>query len=312
MKDKSHPVYSGRYRLLTPSVQKSQAAIQQWIHRGVIGGFLWGMPRCGKTTFLEEISQMLKTRSGEPIHALLYNTESAILSNERKFWMNMAFAANLDFSGSRRSSATALKFLIAEALFEAARQNSERRVVLLVDEAQKLLVMHYEFLIDLGNALRFKSVEMSTFLVGSEYLPTTVSTLKHDDIGHLHGRFFVDSMRFRGLSSEADCRQLLKQYDESLHYPSKDGPTFTEHFFPRAFRNGERLADLAGAYWDAAKMRCREIGCKDLPTQYFCRSIEYLLIRGLTDKSSFLDQTDKCIEALNYAGFNFTNHNGAA
>jgi len=297
-----HPIHNTKYIVSTPAMEKLRDSIQAWIYGGFIGGVIWGLPRCGKTTAFEVIADELQTRSDEPIAVYFHSAESFTTSTDLKFYTSLAFSLGLPELAGSSSTAVKYRIRLDEAFIESATHNNDSLVVLVIDEAQKLTAKHYEYLGDLYNRLRTKKVDLRIFSLGSLQLREFVENFSDPNEAHLRGRFFVKTMHFRGLTSCAEVKNVLSKYDSELRYP-EDGPSFTEHFLPRAFDNGFRLSDLAEDIWHVTYQRAQDLKYSEIPMQYFCKMVDMLLCSRLRD-GAYVDCDDRMInQMLDSTGF---------
>ena len=96
----------------------------------------------------------------------------------------------------------------------------------------------------------------------------------------------VHQRRFHGLKSERQIKKCLKAYDIA-EYPEDSGWSFTRYFFPAVFNSGFRLTSHAASLWEAFRLIKDAHGLpgqREIPMQYFCRTVEFVLRRYGTHK----------------------------
>src|SRR5581483_5242941 len=140
---------------------------------------------------------------------------------------------------------------LVEFLHEYAAQHHSR-LVLILDEAQKLHEMQYRWLVDVHNELDNRGVGVTWLLVGQEELAHQRDVFVMAKRMQIVGRFMVHQYTFTGLQSVEDFKQCLECYDdgELTEHPPHSGWSFTRYFFPAAFANGWRLASQAATLWE--------------------------------------------------------------
>ena len=118
----------------------------------------------------------------------------------------------------------------------------------------------------------------------------------------------VRQLRFSGITNEADLRKCLANYDTDSEYPPESGYSFTRYYFPSAFESNLRLENYAPILWQAFKEIREEAQLpltREIPMQYFCRTIEYVLTHfgtlGELSKDLSLAQWKDAIRQSGYA-----------
>jgi hypothetical protein len=118
--------------------------------------------------------------------------------------------------------------------------------------------------------------------VGQDELLHQFSAFQMTKKTQIIGRFMVRQLRFSGITKEEDLRKCLANYDTGSEYPPGTGYSFTRYFFPAAFESNLRLENYAPTLWQAFKEIREEAQLpltREIPMQYFCRSVEYVLTR---------------------------------
>lgn len=242
-----HPIHSETIMINTCAAQRFVWAIQRWLDRGTMGGYAFGLPRIGKTSMTRHALDQLVTRSGERVPAFLIPQQSGTHLSDRKFWSFMLSAVEVEYRESHRSRK--LFSTLCAFLRERALSNGERRVVLFIDEAQKMTYASYDFLLDLVNWLAEKQVRPMIVSVGSNTLPHKVEQYHGPNQAHFRSRFFAAKHMVNGLRGPAEVAHALSWYD-SPHPQSEHFKTAcTADFMPESYAAGFRLADHAKLFW---------------------------------------------------------------
>jgi len=193
--------------------------------------------------------------------------------------------------------------------FMAARamQSGDRRVLLIIDEAQNLKTRHYNWLIGIHNMLDLLGVNLIVLLVGQNDLLARRNAFVRAEMNQIVGRFMLHAHEFRGVRSAEDLHETMKSYDERTEYPAGSGWSFTRYFAPQSFGTGWRLAHLSTEFWHAFR-EAQAVGPKgrrtDIPMQYVCRSFDHFLINAgnqrMTDQEAVRRLVRESIAASSY------------
>lgn len=251
-----------------------------WIENRVPGGMVYGKPRFGKTHAIKYLSVLLIEKFGVALPVITLLCLDHTRPSESVFFEDLLRAAGHAFCSS--GTATAKRQRLNEYLIERVERSGHDKLILFIDEAQKLHEQHYKWLIDLHNELDRNSIALIVLLVGQEELVHQFSAFQLTKKTQIIGRFMVHQLRFQGLRSEKDMRHCLANYDSGSEYPPGSGFAFTRYYFPAAFESGLRLKDSAATLWQAFRVVREEAELpvtREIPMQYFCRTVEYVLTR---------------------------------
>jgi hypothetical protein len=176
--------------------------------------------------------------------------------------------------------AAAKRDRLIEYLSENVEFSFQNRLVLFIDEAQKLHEQHYKWLIDLHNELDARGVAAIVLLIGQDELAHQYSAFQQTQKTQIIGRFMVHQFQFHGLKGARDVKKCLRAYDVDSEYPDGSSWSFTRYFYPAVFNSGFRLASYADSLWEAFRLTKDECGLPssyEIPMQYFCRTVEFVL-----------------------------------
>jgi hypothetical protein len=275
-----HPIETTRYILGTPVINRFHDEVCQWIDNRVTGGMIYGRPRLGKTRAILYLSKALPQRFGRKLPIINLPCRNYRAPSESAFFEDLLRAAG--HALPKKGKSTEKRDRLREFLSEKVDSSKQDRLILFVDEAQKLHEHQYNWLIDLHNELDENSISLVVLLVGQPELAHQHSAFNLTKKSQIIGRFMVHRLEFHGLRSVKDVEVCLTGYDEASEYPANSGWSFTQYYFPAAFFNGWRLASLADDLWEAFRQTKEEFGfpgALDIPMQYFCRAVEYTLRR---------------------------------
>lgn len=274
----SHPVETGRYVIATPAVCQLYDAVKQWIANRVPGGMIYGKQRFGKTRAIKYLVDQLPVDFGPKLAIFALSMHDYRLPTENTFFEDMLYAVGHAFT---KGKASAKRNRLIEFLHERAAEGGSR-LIMILDEAQKLHEIQYRWLVDLHNELDERGVTVTWLLVGQNELLHQREVFVTSKRLQIIGRFMVHLYSFTGLRSIEDFKRCLECYDDGdlTDHPRGSGWSFTRYFFPAAFENGWRLATQAETLWDVfAKVRAerRLPGKAEVPMQYFVGTVDYIL-----------------------------------
>jgi AAA domain len=276
--DGSHPIDTTRYLLPTPSIDKSYTAVLQWIENRVPGGMIYGKPRLGKTRAIKYLTRLFTEKFGANLPVITLLCHAYKIPSEPTFFEDLLRVAG--HALYRSGKAAAKRDRLIEYLYEKVEFSSQNRLILFIDEAQKLHEQHYTWLMDLHNELDGRDVAMIVLLVGQDELLHQFSAFQQAQKTQIIGRFMVHQHKFHGLSEATQIKKCLEAYDIGSEYPEDSGWSFTRYFYPAAFNSGFRLKSHAASLWEAFRLirdECGVPGNREIPMQYFCRTVEFAL-----------------------------------
>ncbi|PTY04262.1 hypothetical protein DB347_20410 [Opitutaceae bacterium EW11] len=245
-----HPVELGHYTITTPMLSALTPIVVRWVARNATGNILRGNQRHGKSHACPYFSGKLSEKfPGILTYTIICRT--ALKPTERAFFERLLEATHhLDPS---RGTASAMRNRLTGFLVEEVRRSNQNRIVLFIDEAQKLLETHYDWLIDLHNELRLVHVDMTVILVGQNELIDQRSDYKARRKNHIFGRFMREEYELAPIRTKAELAECLKKFDDpkACCWPEGSGICYTAHFFKEAYAAGWRLANIADVLWES-------------------------------------------------------------
>jgi hypothetical protein len=274
----SHPIETTRYILPTPSIDASYNAVLKWIENRAPGGMIYGKPRLGKSRAIQYLSRLFAEKFGDKLPVVTLLCRDYKVSSESTFFEDLLRAAGHALHSSGKAAAKRDRLI--EYLSEKVEFSFQNRLILFIDEAQKLHEQHYKWLIDLHNELDARGVAAIVLLVGQDELSHQYSAFQQTQKTQIIGRFMVHQFQFHGLKGVREIRKCLRAYDEDSEHPDGSGWSFTRYFFPAAFNSGFRLTSFADLLWEAFRLTKDECGLpsnREIPMQYFCRAVEFVL-----------------------------------
>lgn len=275
----THPVETGRYVIATPPLVALYKDVKRWVSNRLYGCLIYGKQRFGKTWAIKYLVAQLPLDFGPTLPILSLNIRDYRSPTESTFFGDLLDEVGHAFS---KGTASERRSRFREHLHEQAMRGKNRLIIIL-DEAQKLHEIQYRWLVDLHNELDKRGVTTTWLLVGQDELRSQREVFKRKQ-RQLIGRFMVQEHSFTGLTTVEHFRQCLLCYDDgtATDYPRGSGWSFTRYFFPAAFENGWRLAGQAETLWHTfseVRTERRLPGTAEVPMQYFAGAVEYALKR---------------------------------
>ncbi|MEG6520870.1 ATP-binding protein [Desulfotomaculum sp. 1211_IL3151] len=301
---KTHPVETGRYLIATKAIDQLCDTVTTWVDTRCPGGIIHGRPRLGKTRAIQYLINELSNENGLLLPVCSATCRQYRAPSEVNFFEDMLKDVGHAIVGGLASSK---RDRLSKFFIEKAEWSRTNRIVLIIDEAQRLQQIQYDWLMDIYNELDNNGISMTVVLVGQDELlhqRSVFMTLKKVQIV---GRFMVHTFKFEGVKKVSDLMTCMAGYDEYSEYPETSNCSFTRYFFPDLFENGFRLQLYAHELFEVFKELRQENGIKkalEIPMQYVTLTIEYCLKRyGINGKN--IDKLGKIHwrEAVEHSGY---------
>jgi hypothetical protein len=159
---------------------------------------------------------------------------------------------------------------------------------------------------DIYNELNSYGIKMTSIFVGQEELLNQKNSFVKANQKQIVGRFMVHQYRFRGISTLEDFKECLKGYDEDCEYPINSGISFSNFYFPDAYKDNKHLLDIGEMFFNTfQKERIRNgvDASLNIPMLYFALTIEYLFkIYGINGEGEYWINKEQCRNAIRNSG----------
>lgn len=273
----SHPVETGRYLLATNEIDRLYQKVSQCITNRSPGAIIYGRPRLGKTRALNYLLLILP-ESFEKIPIYFITSRRYKNPNENIFFEDLLkdIGHGIPYAGK----ANVKRERLLKYLVEKTNTTGLNRLIFLIDDAQHLHGIHYEWLMDLDNELDRHGISLTVFLFGQKELEDQRSVFLATGKQQIIGRFMVQQFQFSGIKTLEDLKECLISYDEHSEHPAGTDVSFTHYYFPHVFMQGFRLADYAETLFHLFENIRKEAGLRgkmEIPMQYLTLSVEYVL-----------------------------------
>lgn len=260
----------------TPEIDRLAGALRKWLRMDIPGAAVYGAQRNGKSRACAYLVNGFSEIVGYALAAVKWTIPEQIESkiSEREFVQEMMKQSDCDRITSR--DLAVLRNRCYSHLRDLALTNGSRRIVIIVDEAQKLVRSQYGYLIHCHNTLEKMGIQPFFVLVGQPELKNSPSSWKEASGLQVLGRFFSRQYLYRGIA-EREISQVLDSFDTPY---SDDGQSPVAALFPLDYANGWKLKDLDKCYAEALQMLKRQHNISVeifVPMQYFRSSLLALL-----------------------------------
>lgn len=245
-RQRQHPAFHRHgYLLKTATLNAVQGSIADWVELGKSGMSFSGLSRAGKTYALMHIARELQALF--PTAAFVYLTAEIQSKADHLNHMYCDFLGQLHKQALMRPQASNL---LAYQLLSMCRDRGGTECVILLDEAQKLSMRHWQALGIVWNRMDLEGVRTMIFPVGNEELHRLATMSTESGYDGVVGRFFVQRMDFDGVCSKEQLAVIMSQYD-SLFYPAPDTP-FSRYFACEAYDvMNWRMVQEVDSFWAA-------------------------------------------------------------
>jgi len=274
----THPIESGRYLLPTNEIVRMYDTVAQWITNRSPGGMIYGRPRLGKSRAITYLTYALPNEFGDQLPIFTMKCRQYKQPNENSFFEDLLNDVGhaMPFNGK----ANVKRDRLYRYFMETAERSTQKRIILFIDDAQRLFEIQYGWLMDIYNELDSAGISMTAILVGQEELVHQRSAFIQAKKAQIIGRFMVHEYKFKGITDVEDMAACLAGYDIVSEYPENSGWSFTRFFFPEGYNKGFRLENFAKELFSMFTNLRKENGltkATEIPMQYLTLTVENAL-----------------------------------
>ena len=247
LKQGEHPVYSGKYKIITSEIENTAYYLKQCINSRVEGVIIYGASGQGKTTAIEMISHILNKEYNSKL-PVVSCTLPDDLKDKNTFFSNILQGLNHTLSGGKTTNQN-LRDRIVASLITKGKESETNRIIMFIDEADGMQAKEYQALKNIHNLVT-PHCTLMTILVGTKKILGVREgfIVAHED--QLIRRFMRKHKEFYGIKSLQDLYEVLSAYDIICKYPLDSDWAFTRYFYPDAFDKGNRLSDNTEILYD--------------------------------------------------------------
>ncbi|KEQ22515.1 AAA family ATPase [Paenibacillus tyrfis] len=149
----THPIEQGGYILPTMEVKRLMESLTKIVINRLPGMIVYGRPRIGKSISIEFALNYLPMQLGTLFPILRTKCSSYRVPTEEKFFGDMLSDLKFPFPAKRNPSA--MRQQIVNLMLEQGERSRMRRIMLVIDEAQRLTEIHYNWLMDICSNITF-------------------------------------------------------------------------------------------------------------------------------------------------------------
>lgn len=294
-----HPLCLQRYLMPTDSISDTYAMVLKVIRRRDSGLVIYGKPRYGKTRAMMYCEHCLSVDFPD-VPVAIFNMEDDISPHKGNFYTKLLeVVKSKPFSG--RASQADKHSRLVKFMASEAEKDPRYLFILFIDEAQRLMLSHYEWIKTIYNDLALRGVTLLPILVGQKELLAQKDNFEVVGKEAIVNRFMLYQHAFRGIREKEDFVTCLGYYDSSV-YPANTDWTYTRFFFPKAYANGFRVANFGDELWAAFNESYDGFGFHsrmEIPMKYFTKTVEILMMDySDRDQPGFSLSKDLCKEII--------------
>lgn len=246
----SFPTSKRNYEIISPMMTQMSDIIIDEVQRQSSGTAFWGAPRSGKSRAtryaIAEVRKKFPT-----VTCVVAVMVTRRITSDTRFFKGLSDDFNigtpLKGDGDDMRSALVQQFLIH------CTETHDPRVLIILDEAQRLTIKEYSYLIDLTNHMEKQGISPTVILSGQPELLEEREELIKKKRKDVIGRYLENPIAFSGVSNESDLKNILVQFDDAtrMQYPADSMQCITAAYAPHLYKSGFRLGNCATPFWSA-------------------------------------------------------------
>ncbi|NTY39851.1 ATP-binding protein [Burkholderia diffusa] len=241
-----HPMTLRRYTIPTPMIQNAYRLIRERVYARRTGLIFIGRTRYGKTTCAREVRQYLQEEFPR-IHVIAVAARSTLRPIAGHVY-RVILESERHVCAARADANLLLRNVLSDIETCLHTKNGDQFVMIL-DEVNLFDQHDLINLLELGNALDMRGITMTVISFGQPDIEERITSFREQNKAQITARFFRQPRSFDGCTGPAMLREILRFLDESSEWPEGSHWSYTEFFFPEAFRNGFRIHQNADLIW---------------------------------------------------------------
>lgn len=296
-----HPVAANRITFETAPLYECVAVFKDRIANGERGMLIYGPPKQGVSTACRHICAGMREAGRSVVLATqaVRGDDLPVRVQTDSLWRQLIPPDAIVASYVSRLQDALMRYIEVDADLLKTRH-----VILVIDRAENISLRQWEALRNLVEELRSVH-QFSCFclIAGQSELLAAPRRFRRVLRHALVAEFFLSEHRFRGLQLE-ELADVLAFYD-SLRHPLPDGPTYTEHYLPRLWARGLRLASFAGPMRDrfGKIFKATGRGTVELPMEYVASAARRFLFSAETwPRTGAADLADHAVACADQCG----------
>lgn len=252
------PTSKRDYELVTPMMEDFLAIASLEIERMATGIAIYGPSRIGKSRAIEYV--LSKIRSKYPsvtcVDAVMVDRKTR---SDSRFFKGLA--ADMKLNIPLIGDGDDLRTSIIRHLLVRCAEAHDPRVLIFLDEAQRMKPHEYSYLIDLTNHLEKYGMSPTVILVGQPELLDSRDELVRLRRMDAIGRFLENPLAFSAVSNFDDFEKILRQFDDpaSMQFPLGSRSCITAAYVSNLYGRGFRLSDSVKPFWMAIEKAASQL-----------------------------------------------------
>lgn len=295
----NHPLFSPTTVLTTGPIKELYQVVRHVLLVRENGCCFTAQSGAGKTRALMLLEHLLRERMPELV-IVRHKSWNHQVPSIRAFFKHFLTAVG---HPELRGETFDLRHRLVCMLIDLARSQQSPFVVLLIDEANAMLLADFLFLKDVYNDLDHEGIQLVTIMMGQDPdFSDVIAGLREQGRSDLVSRFARRRHALRLLSGKEEVTSIFKQIDAAV-WPPTSGQTWTQFFVPEGWAAGFRLAAETDAFFEAVKA-CSENSSLStgFPARQFFGVIRnYLTARQFSDAFGQAPPTDAWEKAIEFA-----------
>jgi hypothetical protein len=236
--------------LVTPMMEDVREIVLSEVDSMEMSVGFAGNSRAGKTKALEHVMAWIREVRPTVQHIHVIMTDSAMHSEKR--FLRLFLTAMTD-DETDAIDPEILRPQIVRRFVARCSEAQDSRVVLYIDEAQRITPEAWIWLMDLTNYLEKYSLNPTIVYFASPAVVDVKEKLQQKDKRELLGRFFGSLFIFGSVTEKDTLKKILVQYDDYLvaAFPRDSQTCITAAYVPSLYRSGGRIGNATDALWAA-------------------------------------------------------------
>jgi len=245
----NHPLFSPTTVLTTEPIKELYQVVRHVLLVRENGCCFTAQSGAGKTRALMLLEHLLRERMPQLV-IIQHSSWNHQVPSIRAFFKHFLTAVG---HPELRGETFDLRHRLVCRLIDLARSQQSPFVVLLIDEANAMLLADFLFLKDVYNDLDREGILLVTIMMGQDPdFSDVIAGLREQGKSDLVSRFARRRQALRLLSRKEDVAGIFRQIDAAV-WPPGSGQTWTQFFVPDAWAEGFRLENETDAFFEAVK-----------------------------------------------------------
>lgn len=278
-----HPLLTQDFVIPTPPIQQLCRDVRKTVLMRNMGTVFTSPSGGGKSHALRALVGFLGTEF-PGLAIVKHNCLNKQMPSIRAFFMHFLNTVN---HGDLKGETYTLRDRTVKRIVDCARRSTYNLVVFLIDEAQVMGLDDFCFLKDVSNEAAKHQVHLVTILMAQEPdFDAVLEDLRKGRRLDLISRFASRIRPFNAYSGLDDLNAIFTSIDTET-YPADSGWTWTEFFFPKAYKSGFRMVNEAANVFGALKTLGKHLEKEDGAFVFPARQLFTAIRSFMVDNAGF-------------------------